>query len=65
MKFASPLYVSVIDFAPGAVLGSAQLVAGKVAVHILPVPSLTDTVPVGAVGDAEPGAVTFKVKPTV
>ena len=39
--------------------------AGKVAVHILPVPSLTDTVPVGVVGEAEPGEVTFKVKPTV
>ena len=65
LKFESPGYISVIVFTPGAVLASMQLVAGKTAKHILPVPSSIVTVPVGAVGEAEPGAVTFKVKPTV
>ena len=39
-----------------------QLIVGKVAVHIPPVPSVTVTVPVGV---PAPGATTLKVKPAV
>ena len=63
MKLLLPLYLAVIDLTPGVVLVMLQVVAGKVAVHVCE-PSLTVTVPPGAVGKAEPGAVTDNVKLT-
>lgn len=63
LKFASPLYVAVIVFAPGDVLVRLQLVAGKVIVQVCE-PSLTVTVPVGVPAAAVTLTLTAYVCPT-
>jgi hypothetical protein len=62
LKLVSPLYVKVNVLLPCTVLVSWHDVAGNVAVHVPPAPSLTETVPVGV---PAPGAVTLSVNPAV